>query len=131
MAFQQPGFTITRVAGEDLSNSQFRPVKLSKVVATRGQLLKCEGHDDDECIGVLQNKPKAGRAANVMCAGVSKLHTSGAFIAGDDLVPAVDGVVKNAAASGDNAMIVAIALEDAANDTIISGLLRGYVRQTE
>lgn len=130
-AFEQPELMISLVAGEDLSAHQFRPIKISTAAATRGSALKSVAHDDSNYVGILQNKPKSGQAANVMINGVSKIHASGVITGGAEVVPAGDGVVVNNAAAGQNAMIAAIALQDAADNTFFSGLLRGYMKQSE
>src|SRR5712664_178464 len=68
MAFEQPGFVDgTRVAGADLSTHQFKYVKLN----TSGQVILCAAATDKP-YGILQNKPVANQAAEVMRDGLSK-----------------------------------------------------------
>ena len=124
---EQPGFSLTRVAGADLSNRQFRPLALN----SDGQVVVTEDVDDEAYIGILQNKPKDGYAASVMIMGVSKARAAAAISAGDLVIPADGGVQENSeTTAGENAMIVGIALQDAANaGEIISVLLRGAMQQ--
>ena len=125
---EQPGFSLTRVAGSDLTNRQFRPVKLTG----DADVEVTQAHDDGAYIGILQNKPKEGYAASIMVVGISKVRAAAVITAGSLVVPADGGVSTNSASSGDNAMIVGIALQAAAAaGEIIPVLLRGAMQQTE
>ncbi len=72
-------------------------------------------------IGVLQNKPNTGQAAEVVAAGVSNVIASAAITAGTDLATAANGKVA-AATAGQN--VVGKAIQAASNDDdIISALI--------
>ena len=67
MAFELPNFVITLPAAADLSAKQFYFVKIdtsgqAALAATTGEAV----------IGVLQNKPTQGQAAQVMVQGITK-----------------------------------------------------------
>lgn len=93
MAIELRGMTIPGlVAGEDLSGAQYRFVKLDAqgavVKAGLGEL----------SIGVLQNKPKTGEAAEVWgCGSVSKVVADAAVAVGP-VASSADGEGKAAAA---------------------------------
>lgn len=74
-----PLFKLTREAAADLSTKQFTFVKLN----SSGQAAAVSGTTDDP-IGVLQNDPSAaGRAAEIMVAGVSEVIAGGALTPGN------------------------------------------------
>ena len=78
--FKGPDFIYTADAGGDLSAAQFKFVKLSA-----GQVVVCTAITD-KVLGILQNKPDAaGKAAQVLMSGITKLSADSA-IAVDDLV---------------------------------------------
>lgn len=66
------------VATADLSGKQFYFVKLDP--ATADQIVICSAASDRP-LGVLQNKPKAGEAAQVRVAGVTKVSIGSAGLA--------------------------------------------------
>ena len=88
MAYEIPGFKPgTLVAGADLSALQHRFVKLN----SSGQVVAITA-DTDQPIGILQDKPAAaGRSADVMCNGVSKLVGAQAMTAGNKVGPSANG----------------------------------------
>ena len=70
MAYEAPVFSIPGlVAGADLSDYQYYLVKLN---STAQQVVRCDAVTDIP-IGILQNDPESGEAAEVMALGVSKL----------------------------------------------------------
>lgn len=77
MAVQQPGFSVTLKAGEDLSTAQFTFVKLS----ADNTVVQCSATTDNP-VGVLQNKPGSLGAADVMTMGLTKLVGAGSIPAG-------------------------------------------------
>ena len=82
MAVELPVFnTPGLVAGADLSAKQYHFVKLN---GTGTQVVACNGVTDKP-IGVLQNKPTSGQAAEVMMLGISKV-VGDANLAIDDLI---------------------------------------------
>jgi hypothetical protein len=79
MAWEQRGFAeSTRLAGVDLSDNQFKFVKL----AADGTLVKIAAATDVP-YGVQQNEPIAGDAVEVVRDGVSKLVGAANLAAGD------------------------------------------------
>lgn len=77
-----PGFT----AAADLSGKQFHFVKLSGA----GQVTACSAATDVP-VGVLQNKPTAGQAAEVVVVGVTKVSSDAALARGDLIGTSADG----------------------------------------
>ena len=84
MAYQYDGsgIVITQTATADLSGSQYRLVKVD--TNTDGNVVIC-GAVTDKPLGVLLNKPAAGQAATILCAGVTQL-ASGAAVANGDTI---------------------------------------------
>ena len=86
MAYEIPGLKITLEAAADLSSAQFKFVKLDangKVVAIAAAT--------DVPIGVLQNKPTSGQAAELMVDGVTKLQADAALTPGTAIGTSADG----------------------------------------
>ena len=78
MAWQQEGTAIkvTMAAGADLSADQYKFVEVSAA----NTVTLCNATTDNP-LGVLQNKPDAaGKAAEVLVAGISKVVTAGAMV---------------------------------------------------
>jgi|TARA_R110002020_G_scaffold2230_4_gene10438 hypothetical protein len=86
MAFEIPGFTFTRVAGADLSSSQYYFVKLS----TTDTVVVCAAATDIP-IGILQNAPTSGQEATIMVTGISKVSADAALAIGQLIGTAADG----------------------------------------
>ena len=118
MAYQQAQTNITLKAGADLSAKQYFFVKID---ANGDAVLAGNG---ENAIGVLQNAPASGEAANIAVAGVSKV------IIGD--TTSLDyGVVISSDANGKATLGVstdfalAILIEDTtANDDVVSCLIQ-------
>ena len=72
-------------AGADLSDKQFRYVKLSS-----STVVACSAATDIP-VGVLQNKPVSGRAAEVCMFGPTKVKSSGAITEGALIGTSADG----------------------------------------
>jgi hypothetical protein len=107
-------------AENDLSSNQFKCVELS----AEDQVDTCDG-TTDFVLGVLQNKPLAGEAAEVMIYGVTKAVSDGTtpISVGDPLGVDTSGrVVKITAAAGAKSLGRALQASSAAG-TIISVLL--------
>ena len=83
MAWEDKGKCITMLAAADLSSYQFHFVKIS----ADNTVNICSGATDVPC-GVLQNKPDgAGKAAEVLVYGVSKVMAgTGAALSAGDLI---------------------------------------------
>ena len=78
--------TETFIAGEDLSSSQYKFVKMSDDMT----VIECNALVDIP-IGVLQDKPTLGRPALVMVLGRSKVESGAALTAGWLIGTAADG----------------------------------------
>lgn len=117
MAWQTPGFMLPgHVAGADLSAKQFTAViinsTVNEVVTTAGT---------EKIAGVLQNKPTAGQAAQVMVDGVTKGVAGAAITQGAEVEVLAGGKFTPLSAG----VSVGIALIAAAADgDIISVLLK-------
>lgn len=77
MAVEQPGFSVTLKAGQDLSTAQYTFVKLS----ADNTIVQCSATTDNP-LGVLQNKPGSLGAAEVMVQGLTKLVAGGSLAYG-------------------------------------------------
>lgn len=87
MAFEGAGHIESLEAAGDLSAAQYKFVKLD----SNGQVAVCTGVTDKP-IGILQDKPAAaGRVAQVMLYGVSKVQGDANLAKGDQIGTSVDG----------------------------------------
>jgi hypothetical protein len=118
MAYQQAQTNITLKAGADLSAKQYFFVKID---ANGDVVLAGNG---ENAIGVLQNAPASGEAANIAVAGVSKVIIG-------DTTSLDSGVVISSDANGKATLGVstdfalAILIEDTtANDDVVSCLIQ-------
>ena len=102
-------------ASADLSAKQFHAVKMS------GNHTVVDADAGELAVGVLQNDPLSGQAAEVACEGVSKVKLSAIVTAGAKLASDANGAFE-VAGSGDH--VVAIALEGGAVGDVISALLK-------
>lgn len=126
MAYEQPGFKIgTLIAGEDLSAKQYHFVR----VHTDGKVMVGPTATGGKVIGVLQNKPTAGQACEIVVQGVTFLQADSTGLTAGDGVEAVDtGVAQTAA--GAVTIIVGTMLETVAADAIGTAYVscgRGYI----
>ena len=71
---EQPGFEISGVAGEDLSAHQYGIVKALGWDTTTGGLVVGRTAYGEKPLGILQNDPALGEAANIMLEGKSKVR---------------------------------------------------------
>ena len=87
MAYQasQP-LKLSLVAGADLSGKQYYFVKLN----ASGEAVVCDAVTDRP-VGVLQNKPIAGRTAEITVIGVTKVSSDAGITAGAAIGTSVDG----------------------------------------
>lgn len=97
-------FSLPFTAGADLSALRFTIVHLS-TSADRTVVASTAGSNG--VIGVLQNKPKLGQAADVMIVGVSKV-IYGANVTAGDLLTATTGGKAIPAAPANNAIVYCI-----------------------
>lgn len=68
------------LAGADLDAKQYYPVRLA---ATTAKTVLVAAAATAALIGILQNDPKSGEAASVVCSGLTKSVAGGAIAPGD------------------------------------------------
>lgn len=119
MAIQQPGLSNGLcVAAADLSTHQFKFVRV-----TADFTVNLNSVNNGQCLGILQDKPKAGEPANVMIDGVSKVKLAGTVAFGGLISSTAAGLGQ--AATGVNTVVQAMALEaGVVNDIIAVQLIR-------
>lgn len=114
-----PGLTCASSA--DLSTSQYSVVKL----VGDAEVDKCTAVSDVP-IGVLQNEPDSGEAAEVMGAGVTKLKVGSSWSAGDSLGVSSEGLGQSVTISStaSDASVIGQAMEGSgAADSIGTALI--------
>lgn len=112
------------LAGADLSSAQFHWVKLA---STAGEVVACNA-TTDHAIGILQNDPTDGQAAEVRVLGVSKLVGGGSISAGNDV--GWNSTSRGAARSAAGSRSAATAVETVTTDgDILTVVLHGYWRR--
>jgi murein DD-endopeptidase MepM/ murein hydrolase activator NlpD len=92
MATYREVLEISFVAGADLRNYPFAPVRLD----TTGRVILAGANE--RAIGILQNKPNVGETAVVMLYGISKAVAAGPISIGSPVVAAANGRVSAAGA---------------------------------
>lgn len=123
MAYEIPVQLIPLTAGEDLSDAQFRALKLD----SNGNVVKA-GAATDIVVGILQDKPGQGQAANVMTFGISKVVASGAISIGA-LLTASTGGKAAAAADGDRAFGIALESTSGADQVFAALIMPGLAKK--
>ena len=134
MAYERPGESIGFLPADiDMSgktngifNWQFQPVWLAPGANVQGHgnggaVVTQMGSLTSPPLGILQNAPLAGEAANVMTTGVSKLRAYGTWAVGDPI--GVNGSGQ-AVKAGTGVYAFATALESAVTGDIATVLLR-------
>jgi hypothetical protein len=123
MSYEIPGFTVgTLLAGADLSAKQYTFV----VANSSSQVVSATAAGD--VLGVLQNAPVAGAAAQVMTGGVSKvLVGTGGVTAGHAVQVAATSFGAVNASTGKG---VGIALETGVAGQIVAVLLKDLGTQS-
>ena len=86
MAYEIPVFCHSFTAAADLSDKQFHFVKLT----ANDTINVCDAVTDVP-VGVLQDAPEAGQAAEVMLVGISKVSSDAALTAGNLIGTSADG----------------------------------------
>ena len=126
MATEQRIANITYQAGADLSTKQYFAVKRHTV---REQCVLASAVTD-EIIGILQNKPESGRAAEVMTLGRSKAQVEATtdIAVGDPLGPHTDGRLIKKSLVGDTVCAIAEEAATAATGTVITVTLKPSYR---
>ena len=118
--FSNSAVKTTFTAGADLSGAQYKFVKIDPA---DGDVVLCAAVSDRP-IGILQNDPASGEAAEVTIVGGSKLVAGGSASAGQALFTSATGTGATAAFGSTNpasAMYVAGAfIENAASGEIVS-----------
>lgn len=79
MAFEYGGFDITYPAGEDLSDDQYRVVRL----ASDGKVYRPDDATSVAVLSILQNAPEDGEPAAVRLSGISKARLGGTVAIND------------------------------------------------
>jgi len=111
MAVEEIVYSTSIVAGADLSDKQFRCIKLN---ASGQMILSGAG---ENALGILQDKPKSGRVGAVCCLGKSMAVYGAEVTANQDLTPDANG--KLVPATGSDAK-VAVAAESGSSGEIHS-----------
>lgn len=107
MAYEGQQVKVTLVAGADLSAAQYKFVKVSAA----NTVTVCAATTDD-FIGVLQNAPASGGAAEVCLMGVTKVQGDADLAAGAAIGTSADGQAAAYTASDTTKHIVGRVLED-------------------
>jgi hypothetical protein len=100
MAIEQPGFSIgwATAAADYSTTGQFLIVGVTSASATTVTKASSSGQ---LALGILQNKPKADEAADVMISGVSKVVIgTGDLVAGALFMAHTDGTAVTATGTG-------------------------------
>ena len=119
--FSNAAVKTTFTAGEDLSAAQFKFVKIDNgtgnVVAVSGAT--------DRPVGVLQNAPKSGQAAEVTIVGGTKVKAGGSASPGQPLFSngSAVGVTLAFGTTGSAAFVVGAFIEVAASGSIVSAVI--------
>lgn len=126
-AYEIPGFALGVLeANVDMSAEATWQFTAVSVVAASGSGLLGpsavdRGSAGDGCLGILQNNPLLGEAAEVMVSGVSKAKAGGTFVAGAKLMRDASGLMVLATTGN---AIVALALQPGVSGTVGSVLLK-------
>ena len=123
MAYEIPDFKVAFTAGEDLSSAQFKFLTME----SDGQVDLADA-ETDIAIGVLQNKPTAGQAAQVMISGITKVEADETLAAGNLVHPSADGQAAVFAAGTDTTKYCAGIVLAAAAGQLATVLLGNYGR---
>ncbi|HEY7821294.1 MAG TPA: capsid cement protein, partial [Acidimicrobiia bacterium] len=114
--FSNAAVKVTRVAGEDLSGSHYKFVKLDNGDGT----VKAVDGATDRPFGVLQNDPTSGQAAEVCIVGGTKVQAGGSASVGQPLFAnaSANAVTLGVGTTGSAAYLVGTFVEDAASGAI-------------
>lgn len=117
MATEQRGFHVgTQLANADLSALQFTAVKS---VNNSGKAeVAANTTSGGKIMGVLQNKPKSGEAADVMVVGVTKMVAGAAVTAGVNVMSDAAGKAILAATTGSTMIGIALSTAGGAGEII-------------
>lgn len=108
------------VAAADLSANQYHALRV-----TAAWTVNTTNAAGMACLGVLQNKPASGAAAEVMQSGITKAIAGAAISAGAEVMAGADGRIITAATAGSNVIGIALEAAGAANEVISIALNAG------
>lgn len=114
-----PGLT----AGQTQASNQY---KLVKIASTGGQVIVGTSATS-KILGVLQNSPLAGQAAEVAFLGVCKALAEASVAFGDQLKCSTTGRVKTTTNAGDRVVGVSLGTASTSAGDIIPVLLCGLI----
>ncbi len=119
--FSAAAVRTTLVAGADLSAKQFHFVEQSNA---DGTVTVCD-NAADRPIGVLQNTPKAGEAADVLIVGGSKVAAGATASPGQPVFTSASGTAVTAAIGGaaSTAYVVGTFIQPAAAGAITTAVI--------
>jgi hypothetical protein len=119
MAYQNVSHhCLSLVAAGDLSAKQFHAIGVNSA----GKAAIADA--DDQVIGIVQNNPAAGQAANVAFGGVSKAKLGGTVAAGARVTANASGEIVAASSAGD--AVIGVALSGGASGEIVSILVHPF-----
>ena len=101
MFSRDPQINYPAKAENDLSAKQFHTLELSG-----DSQVDIPDDEADICAGVLQNKPKSGRWADVCAIGITKVRAGVAITAGNKIVSASGGWVRPVSTTGSGKRII-------------------------
>lgn len=126
MALEQPLFNIGfMLAGADLSTKQYYFVKDDG----NGLVVLCGA--GEQALGVLQNAPASGEAADIAVLGVTKVVCSGALSAGAAIACDASGKAKAAVAGKTDTSDAGAAADALLGSNVLGRLLRDVGGSTE
>ena len=119
--FSNAAVKTTFTAGADLSSAQFKFVKIDNAT---GDVVAVSGATDRP-VGVLQNSPTAGQAAEVTIVGGTKIQAGGTASAGEPLFSNASAVAVTLAfgGTGSAAYVVGSFVEPAAAGAITTAVI--------
>lgn len=109
MSYEYDGLSIGKNAGEDLSSSRNRFVKIE---SGTGDVIQCDTAGED-ALGVLQDEPQEGEDASVQIENAPKVEATESITKSDDIATDANGKARTAQ-GGDQ--ILGEALENAGGD---------------
>jgi hypothetical protein len=119
--FSPAAIKTTFIAGADLSEKQYHLVELDNGT---GRVTAAD-NATDRPIGVLQNTPKAGEAADVLIVGGSKVVAGGTASAGQPAFTSASGTAVTAVIGGtaSTAFVVGTFIQPAAAGAITTAVI--------
>ena len=99
----------TLLSGEDLSSSQYYAVMIELGTSNTVIVAGTPAAEGTHVIGILQNEPADGEAANVVIGGTSKIVMAANCDAGEKIMSSSG---KGTPVDGDQKSVIGVALED-------------------